>query len=238
LLSFFASYRAWVRAKIACLRALELAAEDPERSRQQTEAIGLLGLGHRFAWRARRPLVLLVCGVAGAGKTTLARELCELSGWPRISSDVTRKRLAGLAPTDRGEEALYGHERTMQTYREMGRAAHEEFEGRAGVIVDATFHRHDERDAFRGGLGDQRARTLFVECRASPATLLARARERESMADRVSDADAAVIQRQLAEFEPLAEIPAGQRTELSTEARPDELAAEVEAFIDRSIWGG
>src|SRR5512132_1735137 len=134
LLSFFASYRAWVRAKIACLRALELAAEDAERSRQQTEAIGLLGLGHRFAWRARRPLVLLVCGVAGTGKTTLARELCELSGWPYVSSDVTRKQLAGLAPTDRGGEALYGHERTMQTYREMSRTAREEFEGRGGVI--------------------------------------------------------------------------------------------------------
>ncbi len=238
LLSFFASYRAWVRAKIACLRALELAVEDPGRSRQQTEAIGLLSLGHWFAWRARRPLALLVCGVAGAGKTTLAHELCELSGWPHISSDVTRKRLAGLAPTDRGGEALYGHESTMLTYREMGRATRQELEGRGGVIVDATFHRHDERAAFRGGLGDQPARTLFVECRASPATLLARAGERESMADRVSDADAAVIQRQLAEFEPLAEIPADQRTELGTEARPDELAAEVEGFIDRSIWGG
>jgi hypothetical protein len=47
-----------------------------------------------------------------------------------------------------------------------------------------------------------------------------------------------VIQRQLAEFEPLEEIPPDQRMELGTEARPDELAAEVEAFIDRSIWGG
>ena len=104
------------------------------------------------------------------------------------------------------------------------------------MIVDATFHRHDERAAFRGGLGDQHARILFVECRASRVTLLARAHERESMADRVSDADAAVIQRQLAEFEPMRDGCDVVRMELSTEADPERLVADVEAFVDRSIW--
>jgi hypothetical protein len=238
LLSFFASYRAWVRAKIACLRALELAAEDHERSQQQqAEALELLRLGHRFAWRARGPLLLVVCGVAGTGKSTLARKLADLSGWAHISSDVTRKRLAGLSPAEHGREALYGHGHTMRTYRKMGRAARPELEGRGGVIADATFHRLEERAAFRAGLGDPPTRIVFVECRASPAALLARARERELMPDRVSDADAAVVQRQLAESEPLGEVPARERMELGTEAPPDELVAEVEEFIDHSIWG-
>lgn len=238
LLFFFASYRAWVRAKIACLRALELGGQDPELRDREAEARELLGLGHRFAWRARRPLLLVICGVAGTGKTTLARQLAELSGWAHISSDLTRKRLANIPSIERAGEEQYSREMTVRTYREMGRAARDELNRRGAAIVDATFHRRSERAAFDDGLADQPARRLLVECTASPDVLLGRARERELERDRVSDAGAAVARRQLAELEPFAEVPVGARMRLVTEAPPEGLAAEVEAFVDRSIWGG
>jgi uncharacterized protein len=236
LLSFFASYRAWVRAKVACLSARELGEQDPDRRRQEAEGLDLLGLGHRFAWRARRPLLLVICGVSGTGKTTLARRLADLSGWAHISSDLTRKRLAGLAPTERGGEEHYSPEMTMRTYREMGKAASEELERRGAAIVDATFHRRSQRAAFCDGLERHPPRRLVIECRASPEALLARAREREQDPDRVSDAGTAVVKRQLAELEPFTEVPAGERMALVTEAPPDRLVAEIEAFVDRSIW--
>jgi aminoglycoside phosphotransferase family enzyme/predicted kinase len=238
LLFFFASYRAWVRAKVAALRALELDEQDAERRTREVEARELLGLGHRFAWRARGPLLLIVCGVAGAGKTTLARRLAELSGWAHIASDVTRKRLAGIAPTERAGGEQYSGEMTTRTYGAMGRAAREELERRGGAIVDATFHRRSERAAFEDGLAEQSVPRLLVECKAPPEVLLRRARERELERDRVSDAGAAVVQRQLDELEPYAEVPASARMELLTEAPPDELAAEVEAFVDTvaSFW--
>lgn len=66
--------------------------------------------------------------------------------------------------------------------------------------------------------------------------LLARARARELERDRISDADAAVVRGQLAELEPFVEVPAEVRMQLVTEAPPDRLVAEIEAFVDRSIW--
>src|SRR5829696_2483403 len=123
LLHFFASYRAWVRAKVACLRARELAERDPERGRAEREAGEELNLGHRLAWRARAPLVLIVCGPSGSGKTTLARLVGGLSGWEHLSSDVTRKRAAGLDPSERGAAGLYSRQRTIGTYRKLGAAA-------------------------------------------------------------------------------------------------------------------
>jgi aminoglycoside phosphotransferase family enzyme/predicted kinase len=236
LLSFFAAYRAWVRAKIACLRVHELEPGDSERVRQEVEAREFLDLGHRFAWRARGPLVLMVGGVAASGKTTLAGRLAQLSGWPHVSSDLTRKRLAGLAPAQRGREEHYTPEFTMRTYRELGRAAAEGLEQAGGVIVDATFHRRNEREAFRRGLGKGGAPLLAVECKASTDELLARVRGRESDPGRTSDADAAIVRRQLAELEPLDDIPGPALLELSTEDDPDRLALRVEEFVDRCVW--
>jgi aminoglycoside phosphotransferase family enzyme/predicted kinase len=236
LASFLASYRAWVRAKVACLRSLELAASDPERAAREAEARQLLDLGHRFAWRARRPLLVAISGLAGTGKTTLAGRLAELSGWAHISSDPTRKRLAGLRPTERAGDEHYTPRMTMRTYAEIGRRAAAELARNGGAIVDATFHRAAARAAFREGLGDAGTRLLLVECTAPAEVLFERARRRQLRPDRVSDAGVAVIRRQQAELEPTAPGWAAARLELSTEAPVERLAAEVEAFIDRTLW--
>ena len=192
LLSFLASYRAWVRSKVACLRALELEPGDPERGRAEAQARELIGLGHRFAWRARRPLALVVCGVAGTGKTTLARELAAVSGWDHLSSDVTRKRLAGIAPTERAREEHYSREFTRRDLPGTGRSARDELASRHGVIVDATFHRRSERAAFRAGLGDRQPGSCSSSAGPRPTVLEARLRARETEPGRVSDADATV----------------------------------------------
>lgn len=232
LIAFFASYRAWVRAKIACLRAGELDRSDPGAERQRDEAGELFRLGRRFAWRARPPLVLAICGVAGSGKTTLARELAALSGWPRLASDLVRKRLAGLEPTERAAPEHYSREFTERTYRELGAAARAALGEGGGAIVDATFHRRAERDAFRAGLDGGAAPLLFVECRGPVELLRARVRDRELDPDRVSDAGVEIVERQLAALEPPAEIPERDRTQVDADAPPSELAAEVEQAID------
>jgi uncharacterized protein len=237
LIAFLASFRAWVRAKVACLAARDAARDDSERERSEGEARELLRLGHRFAWSARAPLVLVICGVAASGKSTLATELGAASGWSQVSSDLTRKRLAGVPPTARADPRYYSSEFTERTYREMGKSARRSLEQGTGVIVDATFHRRDERDAFRAGLGHPFPRLLFVECRAPAEVLAARVDTRTSKPDRVSDADQAIIEQQLDELEPLQEVPRRQRIQLTTEAPVQELLGEVEAFVDRLIEG-
>ena len=235
LIAFFASFRAWVRAKVACLAARDAARDDSERTRSEGEAREFLRLGHRFAWSARAPIVLAICGVAGSGKSTLAGELGGASDWPRVSSDLTRKRLAGVSPTARAGPRHYTSEFTERTYREMGRSVRRLLEQGTGVIVDATFHRRDERDAFRAGLGRPDARLLFVECRAPAEILAARVGIRMSKPERVSDADQTIVERQLDEFEPLHEVPPRQHIQPTTDAPVQELLEEVEAFIDGTM---
>ncbi len=235
LVSFFASFRAWVRAKVACLSAGDISRGRSDRARSASEARELLRLGHRFAWAARAPLLIAICGAAGSGKTTLAVELGAASGWAQLSSDLTRKQLAGIAPTERGGARHYSSEFTKRTYREMGTAARRLLERGNGVIVDATFHRREQREAFRAGLDDS-VEMLFVECRAPAELLAARVRNRESDPHHISDADLAVLERQLAESDPLEEIPARQRIQVRTEALIEDLLGEVEAAVDRLGW--
>jgi aminoglycoside phosphotransferase family enzyme/predicted kinase len=228
LLAFLASYRAWVRAKVALFKP------DVEAGRRQ--AGELHALGHRFAWRARGPFLLFVCGVAASGKSTLAAALGAVSGLAVIDADSTRKRLAGIGPTERAAPEHYSAAFSRRTYAELGAAAARELERSGAVIVDATGRRQADRDAFREGLDQQRgeeAPLLFARCEAPAEVLIARARAREDDPERISDADAAVVAGQLAAFEPIEGVARERQALIDTDQLDLEQQVEVvEALLD------
>jgi uncharacterized protein len=226
LLAFLCSYRAWVRAKVALF--------DPDPEAGAPEAAALHRLGHRFAWRARLPFALVVCGIAASGKSTLVAELAELSGLPVVGADTTRKRLAGLGPTERAAPEHYSEEFSLRTYRELGAVAAAELAAAGGVIIDATGRRRADRDALRAGLGECPGPLLFARCEASDATLLGRARSRAQQPGRVSDADVEVVERQLGSFEPLDEAASAQVAAIDSERPIGEQVRGVEALLDRA----
>jgi len=180
LLGFFAAYRAEVRAKVALMRAAQL--DPPTAERKRARAAALLGLATRLRWRARAPLVVVLAGLSASGKSTVATALADASGFGHVSSDVVRKRREGLHPSDRAPARLYADDVSRATYAELGRIAAER--SATGVIVDATFRRRTDRDAFRGAL-DTDACVLFIECRAPTAVLEHRARARARSRPRV-----------------------------------------------------
>jgi predicted kinase len=228
LVSFYAAYRAWVRVKVSCLRADQLP-HGAQRSAELAGARGLAQLAERFQWRARRPLVLVVCGRSATGKTMLARELRSRSGLPILNSDVVRKELAGLPPLERAPEREYSEWASLRVYRELGaRAA----AACSGALVDATFRRRAHRDAFAQGYGSTEPPPHFVECVAPEPILVERALRRLHERGRISDADPAVVGRQARELEPLDEVPARRHLLLRTDRATTDAAAHIEAWLD------
>ena len=236
LLTFYAAYRSWVRAKVACLRAAELPPGEPRRHELE-HAQALAALGERLSWRARRPLALIVCGSSATGKTVLAEALAGVSGLVQLSSDRIRKELAGLPPERRAPAAGYTEEASRGTYRELGARAAAEA-ARGGAIVDATFRRRADRDAFAATYSEGAPRPVFIECRAPVAVVAERARRRELEPGRISDATTEIALRQLGEFEPLDEIEPGRHVIVRTDREPATVVDAVEAALDARLARG
>ena len=94
----------------------------------------------------------------------------------------------GLAPHEHAPVKRYSDEFSRRTYRALGRETTEAIRLEGGALVDATFRRRRDREAFREGLGTDLEVGFFAECRAPAAGLLQRAEARARREDSLSDA--------------------------------------------------
>jgi uncharacterized protein len=232
----YACYRALVRAKVESLRSLEreVPADDRESARNLTRKY--LALACRYArCYDGRTVVIVVCGAAGTGKSTLARALGSRLGLKALNSDEARKRLAGVSPTTSLKAAygggVYSEEFTRQTYDTLIRRARGNLEDGAGIILDATFRHPEERRRVMDLAEQSSALAMFVECRADEAEVKRRLHERSQQPGSISDADAGVYLRQRADFVPLDEIPPECRMVVDTCGSEETILTAVEQRI-------
>ncbi len=220
VLRFYLVYRALVRAKVSCLRAHQAGIVAHEKSEVEREYRRHLHLAERLAAPAHAAM-LIMHGLSGSGKTTIAQNLLEALGAVRLRSDVERKRLFGIAAGARSgsglDEGLYAPQASVRTYARLAELARAVLAARFPVIVDAAFLKRDERERFAGLARDAGARFLIAACTASPATLRARVAAREREAHDASEAGLAVLERQCASAQPLAEDEAAHTLTLDAE---------------------
>lgn len=168
------AYRAMVRADVACTRAEQgrvHAADD------LAEARVLLDVALRHLTVARVRLVV-VAGLPGTGKSTIATALAESSGWSVIHSDLVRKGLLGVAPDHSavdvvGDEA-YSPTTTARTYASMLDTAALELSMGRSVVLDATWHDPGQRARVEAAARDARAELVVLECVAPHEVIASR----------------------------------------------------------------
>jgi aminoglycoside phosphotransferase family enzyme/predicted kinase len=208
LLAFFAAYRALVRAKVAAL------------AQHQAEAQALVALAVQLAWRARRPLRIIVTGPPASGKSTLARALSDLAYLPHVASDMVRRRDAdGHGRYDAGSRA--------DVYRMLGRAASR----LDSFVIDATFGEPALQDAFLEAAGPVE-HLAIVECHAPESVLLRRAARRPSGSVGASEAGPAVAAALLERHVPFAPDGAS-RLRVDTTTDTAAIVTRVAQWLDR-----
>jgi len=145
LLPLFLSMRAAIRAHVLLARIDQNAGDG---SGIRRAALDYFALACRLI-APPQPCLIAVGGLSGTGKSVLARALARFvapePGAAVLRSDVVRKRLFGVAETERLPAAAYGTDTTARVYDGLAaRAARVLAQGHS-VIVDAVFARSAER---------------------------------------------------------------------------------------------
>ena len=209
VMPLFAVYRAIVRAAVAAIRRKQ-ASEAGNQTvvvKMDHESDRYLDLADHLA-SPRQPRLFVTSGISGSGKTTVAGQVIERCGAVRVRSDVERKRLAGLRPTERpADDAatawLYSAAMTEQVYRRLVELAGLLLDAGQSVVVDATCLRRAQRAVFTELAAVKQVPLTWLVCELPLAELDRRIAARQAAGDDASDASAAVARNQLAAFEPI-----------------------------------
>ncbi len=238
ILSGFKTYRALVRAKVHAIRLDQLEMKSSEWESEVCKVVDYLALASRYTLGVFTPVLYVVCGIMGTGKSTVARIIQRLLHAPHLNSDVIRKTIvAAQSVSNVSREAdyaqgLYSHENTRKTYREMLHQAEGLLLRGNPVILDATFGSRNYREAASAIAERTGARMLLIECVSPKEETLRRLKVRFDEGRDVSDARPELYDAQALQWEPVDQRECPQRHTIDTSRlRGLALAGEIADLI-------
>jgi aminoglycoside phosphotransferase family enzyme/predicted kinase len=222
LLDFFKSYRAQVRGMVAGLRLDDPNLSDPERREILGTSQAYYRLAHSYTQKVHaRPTMMLIAGLSGTGKTLVSRELAKRWDMVHISSDITRKGLAGIRAGDHRyeayEEGIYSPEFTLLTYESMYGQAREELAQGNPVVLDASFKKRSEREQAVRIARELGTDFFVIECTTQEHEVQRRLNRRIEVGEEtLSDALWEIYPQQKADWQPIKEVPEDHYIQLDT----------------------
>lgn len=186
-------------------------------------------------------LLVVFLGLIASGKSYLAGAWAGKHHFPYFNTDVVRKQLAGIDPTesrpDEVGQGIYSAEFTRRTYDAMLVSAREAMQDPAVscVVLDGSYRTEAERDRLRRTFQDC-SRIVFVWCSCDEAVTKARLAERAADPAAVSDGRWEIYLHQRETFEYPEELPVEQFRRLDTNTALDSLLKRLDTlFLENGL---
>ena len=202
LLNFYKAYRALVRAKVA-LFSMPAEADPVQRATTLRQYRNYANLAESYS-TIPSPFLAITHGVSAVGKSHVAMRLVEALGAIRLRSDVERKRLFGQQQVPNDPQAgIYSSDASSATYTRLHEVAAAILRAGFPIVIDATYLKHDQRDAAAKVAEATGAPFLILDCDAPQAVIESRLAQRQADQQDPSDANLAVIAAQQSSREAL-----------------------------------
>ncbi|MBW2269110.1 MAG: AAA family ATPase [Deltaproteobacteria bacterium] len=236
VIDFFAGYRAAVRAKVAALAALDPEIEGAQRDAARESATRHLSLAAAFLETPTPRNLVLVGGVVGTGKSTvadaLADELEGAGGAVVISSDRVRKQVHGASEAhSRLDGGRYAPAARTKIYDELLSLASTVLGSGRMAILDATWSRRADRDRARALACEFGVRCVVLETCCEEIATLERLARRAARGESLSDAGPELYASSHARFEPCGPDEAEDWRRVATEK-----ATWRQELPELSVW--
>jgi predicted kinase len=161
-------------------------------------------------------MLILIAGLPGTGKTTIARAFAALSGAIHLNSDALRREM--------GLMGHYSPEDKKRVYDMLLRRSEEALQADKIVVVDSTFYNKDIREPFEQLAEQNNVPLKWVEVQASERVL----RERLSHPRPDSEADFTIYEKIRDQQEPFPE----ERLILNSEHEtPESAAIKIQHYL-------
>ncbi len=203
---------------------------DAERDADIAEARDYSGMALRQA-RKGEPILVVMHGLSGSGKTWLAERLMAALPAIRIRSDIERKRLFGLDETAESgsgiDSGIYTPEASERTYERLFTLARTLLAARHRVILDAAFLGREQREAAKRVAVDLGLDAVLV-CAGAPVDVLRRRIEKRSThRNEPSEANLAVLEHQLETAAPVGDGETAISVDTSGDVDTGDLVATI-----------
>lgn len=224
VLPLYRCRQAYVRAKVTSFLLDDPGISDAEKQEASQNAAGYYHLAWQYA-RSRLGRFIIMSGLSGVGKSTVASWVARRLGAVRIRSDAVRKHWAGIPLDRRGEASIYSESMTQQTYDRLLELGQMLAVQGWSVILDAKFDRSVWRKKAIELATTENLPIRILHCQASPEVLRDRLNRRTGD---IADATADLLDSQLAAAEPFDESERNYAIAIDT-TQP--LAAQLESRL-------